>query len=44
VVFETPRGGEPRLYLSTTAEDVLERDGDGWLVRSRYITHDGTDA
>ncbi|WP_299527700.1 nuclear transport factor 2 family protein [uncultured Streptomyces sp.] len=43
-VFETPSGGEPRLYLSTTAEDVLERRDGRWLVRSRLITHDGTPA
>ncbi|MEU4048632.1 nuclear transport factor 2 family protein [Streptomyces olivaceus] len=42
-VFETPRGGEPRLYLSTTAEDVLQRRGTGWLVRSRCISHDGAE-
>ncbi|MEU9558375.1 nuclear transport factor 2 family protein [Streptomyces fumanus] len=43
VVFETPKGGEPRLYLSTTAEDVLERRDGNWLVRSRYISHDGAE-
>jgi hypothetical protein len=41
VVFETPAGGEPRLYLSTTAEDVLVRGEGRWLVRSRLINHDG---
>lgn len=44
VVFETPAGGEPRVYLSTTAEDVLERRDGQWLVRSRLITHDGSPA
>lgn len=43
VVFETPRGGSPRLYLSTTAEDVLERRGGTWFVRSRHISHDGAE-
>ncbi|GHH93213.1 nuclear transport factor 2 family protein [Streptomyces capillispiralis] len=43
VVFETPKGGEPRLYLSTTAEDVLERRAGTWFVRSRYISHDGAE-
>ncbi|GJF33164.1 hypothetical protein KNE206_58640 [Kitasatospora sp. NE20-6] len=43
VVFETPRGGEPRLYLSTTAHDVLERRDGTWSVRSRYISHDGAE-
>ncbi|MEU5551319.1 MULTISPECIES: nuclear transport factor 2 family protein [unclassified Micromonospora] len=42
-VFETSRGGgEARVYLSTTAEDVLERRGDGWFVRRRHVAHDGT--
>ncbi|WKD32292.1 nuclear transport factor 2 family protein [Streptomyces xanthophaeus] len=44
VVFETPAGGEPRIYLSTTAEDVLERRDGQWLVRSRRIDHDGAPA
>lgn len=41
VVFETPRGGEARVYLSTTAEDVLEKRDGGWLVRRRLVSHDG---
>jgi 3-phenylpropionate/cinnamic acid dioxygenase small subunit len=41
LVFETPRGGRPSVYLSTTGEDVLvQRDGT-WLVRSRHVAHDG---
>ncbi|SDT78851.1 nuclear transport factor 2 family protein [Actinoplanes derwentensis] len=42
-VFETPAGGGPaRVYLSTTAEDRLERQNGEWLVRRRHIVHDGT--
>jgi SnoaL-like protein len=42
-VFETPAGGgEARVYLSTTAEDRLERHDGEWFVRRRHIVHDGT--
>jgi len=42
LVFETPRGGRASVYLSTTGEDVLVRQDDRWLIRSRLVTHDGT--
>src|SRR2546423_14033546 len=41
LVLETPRGGQAAVHLSTACDDVLVRDGDRWLVRSRWITHDG---
>jgi 3-phenylpropionate/cinnamic acid dioxygenase small subunit len=41
LVFETPKGGRPSVYLSTTGEDELvQRDGT-WLVRHRHVAHDG---
>ena len=39
----TERGGSPRITASTYAEDTLVRHEDGWLVRYRHVTHDGTD-
>ena len=41
LVLETPHGGQAGVHLSTACEDVLVHDGDGWLVRKRWITHDG---
>lgn len=40
LVIATERGGESRIHRSTVCEDVLVRDGDGWLVRERYVTTD----
>ncbi|MFF9621190.1 nuclear transport factor 2 family protein [Streptomyces griseosporeus] len=41
VVFETPRGGQASVYLSTTGEDLLVRRGAQWFIRHRLISHDG---
>ncbi|CCH19759.1 nuclear transport factor 2 family protein [Micromonospora lupini] len=42
-VFETPPGGgAARVYLSTTAEDLLHRQDGEWFVHRRHIVHDGT--
>ncbi|MFG2041505.1 nuclear transport factor 2 family protein [Dactylosporangium sp. NPDC048998] len=41
LVIETPRGGVAALHLSTAVDDVLVRHGDSYLVRSRYVVHDG---
>jgi 3-phenylpropionate/cinnamic acid dioxygenase small subunit len=40
LVIDTPREGQASLHLSTVCEDVLVRDGDGWLVAYRFIHHD----
>jgi hypothetical protein len=40
LVIDTPREGRTELHLSTVCEDVLVSDGDSWLVRYRYISHD----
>ncbi|WP_171168720.1 nuclear transport factor 2 family protein [Streptomyces sp. I05A-00742] len=40
VVFRTPFGGSPSLQSTATLSDVLVRDGDGWLVRSRLVRPD----
>jgi hypothetical protein len=40
LVIDTPRDGQASLHLSTVCEDVLVRDGDGWLVEYRFIHHD----
>lgn len=43
LVIDTPHGGRSELHLSTVCDDVLVPDpSGGWLVRSRYILHDGT--
>jgi ribosome-associated toxin RatA of RatAB toxin-antitoxin module/3-phenylpropionate/cinnamic acid dioxygenase small subunit len=42
-VFETPKGGQAKVYLSTTGTDLLVRSAGGWLVAHRLVTHDGTD-
>ncbi|EDY42535.1 SRPBCC family protein [Streptomyces sp. SPB074] len=41
LVVSTPAGAAPVLRLSTTCGDVLVADGDSWLVRHRYVGHDG---
>ncbi|MFF3936422.1 nuclear transport factor 2 family protein [Streptomyces phaeofaciens] len=41
VVFETPRGGQAAVYLSTTGEDLLVRRGARWFIKHREIFHDG---
>jgi uncharacterized protein (TIGR02246 family) len=40
-VYETPRGGQATVYLSTLCEDVLVRQDGQWLVRHRLVSHDG---
>ncbi|MEU4745180.1 nuclear transport factor 2 family protein [Actinosynnema sp. NPDC023658] len=42
LVVRAERGGPPAVGLSTTCADVLVPDGDSWLVRSRWVSHDGT--
>jgi hypothetical protein len=41
----TPVGGPLRVYASTESEDTLVRaagdDPAGWLVRHRFVRHDG---
>ncbi|GGN33536.1 nuclear transport factor 2 family protein [Streptomyces fuscichromogenes] len=39
-VLETPRGGRPELRASTGCRDLLVRDGQGWLVKHRFIHRD----
>ncbi|WTP55116.1 nuclear transport factor 2 family protein [Streptomyces tauricus] len=51
LVVSTAEGAAPEIRLSTSCQDVLVADedgtgdgtgtGDGWLVRSRYVGHDG---
>ncbi|MEV4510287.1 nuclear transport factor 2 family protein [Dactylosporangium sp. NPDC049525] len=41
LVIETPQGGPSALHLSTAVDDVLVPDGDAFLVRRRYVVHDG---
>lgn len=41
LVIETPLGGPSALHLSTAVDDVLVPDGDAFLVRRRYVVHDG---
>lgn len=43
IVFETPKGGRPSVYLSTTGADELVRQDGRWLVRSRHVAHDGVE-
>ncbi len=40
LVIRIPRGGMPVLWRSCVCEDVLVRDGAGWLVRERRVTRD----
>ncbi|MCY1650518.1 nuclear transport factor 2 family protein [Streptomyces sp. SL203] len=40
LVVATHLGGTPALHRSTVCEDVLVRDGDGWLVRHRQVSRD----
>ncbi|MFI6442586.1 SRPBCC family protein [Streptomyces sp. NPDC050759] len=40
-VYETPKGGKASLYLSTLGEDVLVQQDGHWLVRHRWVAHDG---
>ncbi|MER6165463.1 SRPBCC family protein [Streptomyces violaceorubidus] len=41
LVVSTSAGAAPVLRLSTSCRDVLVADGDSWLVRHRYVGHDG---
>jgi hypothetical protein len=40
LVIATRRGGGSVIHRSTTCDDVLLRDGDGFLVQSRSVTRD----
>jgi 3-phenylpropionate/cinnamic acid dioxygenase small subunit len=40
LIVSTPAGGKPTVHLSTTCDDVLVRDGDELLVRSRQVRRD----
>ncbi|MEU9155344.1 nuclear transport factor 2 family protein [Streptomyces sp. NPDC048417] len=40
LVIETPRGGSPAIRASTLCEDILVREGEGWLVADRRVTRD----
>lgn len=40
LIISTPAGGQARVHLSTTCDDVLVRDGDRLLVRSRQVRRD----
>jgi hypothetical protein len=40
LVIATQRGGDSVIHRSTTCDDVLLRDGDGFVVRSRSVTRD----
>ncbi|MCX5527382.1 nuclear transport factor 2 family protein [Streptomyces bobili] len=41
LVVSTAAGAAPVIRLSTSCQDVLVADGDGWLVSHRYVGHDG---
>jgi bifunctional aromatase (cyclase/dehydratase) len=41
MAMATPQGGRLEVYVSTVSEDVLVRTQDGWLVKHRYVVHDG---
>lgn len=40
LVIATPKGGQPVIHRSTVCEDELQRSGDGFLVRHRWVTRD----
>jgi len=40
LVIATQRGGDSVIHRSTTCDDVLLRDGDGFVVESRSVTRD----
>jgi len=40
LVIATRHGGDSVIHRSTTCDDVLLRDGDGFLVQSRAVTRD----
>jgi 3-phenylpropionate/cinnamic acid dioxygenase small subunit len=44
VLLQTPQGGRPEVYLSTTGRDVLVRQDGGWRVRHRINSHDNAPA
>ncbi|WP_329172293.1 nuclear transport factor 2 family protein [Streptomyces sp. NBC_01477] len=44
VLLQTPRGGTPEVYLSTTGQDVLVRQDGDWRVRHRINSHDNAPA
>ncbi|MFE9119657.1 SRPBCC family protein [Streptomyces sp. NPDC007172] len=41
LVVSTTEGAAPVIRLSTSCQDVLVADGDGWLVSHRHVGHDG---
>lgn len=40
LIISTPAGGQAGVHLSTTCDDVLVREGDELLVRSRQVRRD----
>lgn len=44
VLLQTPRGGPPEVYLSTTGRDVLVRQDGALRVRHRINSHDNAPA
>lgn len=44
VLLQTPEGGAPEVYLSTTGRDVLVRQDGDWRVRHRINSHDNAPA
>lgn len=44
VLLQTPKGGVPEVYLSTTGRDVLVRQDGAWRVRHRVNSHDNAPA
>jgi hypothetical protein len=41
LVVRTAHGGESELSLSALCQDVLVPAGESWLVRRRWVAHDG---
>ncbi|NUP38057.1 MAG: hypothetical protein HOY76_13825, partial [Streptomyces sp.] len=44
LLLQTPKGGPPEVYLSTTGRDVLVREDGAWRVRHRINSHDNAPA
>lgn len=41
LAMATPRGKSLQVYVSTDNRDVLVNEGGRWLVKHRYVEHDG---
>lgn len=41
LAMATPRGKSLQVYVSTDNRDVLVNEGGQWLVKHRYVEHDG---